>query len=459
MSRLAALALATALAGCGTLAPEFERPPLPVAESFPDSAGEAAPAPAASITWQQFFAPDPVIENLIGLALANNRDLRIAALAIEQARSQWQLQRANQVPSLNVGAGATRSKDVGGIVEAYFAGLTVPAFELDFFGRLANLSEAAQAQLVATEEARRTVQIALVASVAGGVLALRADDEALAITRHTLESRQSSLALTRLRFDTGLASALDMAQATSLVEGARASLEALKRQQAQNRNLLVLLVGQPLRFPLAGAHGLDAAAFGAEPAAGLPSELLANRPDIRQAEQQLRAANANIGAARAAFFPRITLTASAGVASGDLLDLFDSGTLTWAFSPQIVLPIFDGGRNQANLDAAKAQQAIAIAQYERAVQTAFREVSDALAGRATLTEQMRAQLAMVQAESQRLALADQRYASGVVSYLEVLDAQRSLFVAQLATVQVRLARLQNQITLYKVLGGGGADPG
>lgn len=454
-----ALALSAALAGlggCGSLAPAYEQPPAPVAATFPQSAGTAAELPAASIAWQAFYAQEPALERLIAQALQDNRDLRLAVLAIEQARAQWQIQRANQVPTVNASGIFTWQTDAsGGVTDAYLVGLTVPAFELDFFGRVANLSDAARAQYLATEEARRTVQIALVASVANAYLALRADEEALALTQRTLASREASLQLTRLRFDNGVASAIDVAQATTLVEGARVAHATLKRQKAQDENLLVLLVGKPLAFPLPAARDLATSTIGIDPPAGLPSELLVNRPDIRQAEQQLRAANANIGAARAAFFPRITLTASAGAASGDLLDLFKSGTLAWAFVPQIVLPIFDGGRNQANLEVAQAQQAIAIAQYERAIQTAFREVADALAGRATLGEQFDAQLALVRAEAERVKLAELRYDNGVASYLDLLDAQRSLFTAQLAAVQTRLAQLQNRVVLYKVLGGGG----
>ena len=460
MSRALVAALALGgLAGCTSLAPEFERPPLPVAEKFPSSSGTPATVAAASITWQRFFAPDPALEGLIALALQNNRDLRIAVLNIDQARAQWRVQRADEVPTLNAaGAATAQSNADGGVTRAYIAGLAVPAYELDFFGRVANLSEAARAQYLASEEARRTAQISLVAAVASAYLLLLGDTEALVLTQSTLASREASLQLTKLRYDNGIASAIDIAQATTLVEGARAAHALLRRQKAQSENLLVLLVGQPIAFPLPGAHTLADATFGADPPAGLPSELLANRPDIRQAEQQLRGADANIGAARAAFYPRITLTGNAGVASGDLVGLFKSGSLAWTFTPQIVLPIFDGGFNQGNLEVAQAQQGIAVAQYEKAVQTAFREVADALAGRATLTDQLQAQAAMVAADSERLKLADLRYENGVASYFEVLDAQRSLFVSQLATVQVQAARLQNQVALYKVLGGGWSEP-
>jgi multidrug efflux system outer membrane protein len=321
-----------------------------------------------------------------------------------------------------------------------------------------SLSQAALAQYLATEEARKTAQIVLVASVANGYLALRADIEQLALTERTLATRESSLQLTKLKFDNGVASELDVAQAESLVQGARVALQILRRQRSQDENALVLLVGRPVTLDVPVDATLVGVTIGPELPAGLPSDLLVNRPDIRQAEQQLRSTDANIGAARAAFFPRITLTGSAGIASGKLLDIFSNGSLVWAFSPQLVLPIFDGGRNQANLDSARVLREISVAQYEKTVQTAFREVADALAGRATLGEQLRAQQAQVDAESARFKLSDMRYRNGVASYLDVLDAQRSLFVAQLAAVQVQFAQLQNQVTLYKVLGGGWTEP-
>ncbi len=383
----------------------------------------------------------------------------MAILNIEQARAQWQVRRADQVPNLSLGAIVTSQSNAdGGTTTAYVAGLTVPSFELDFFGRVSSLSEAALAQYLATEEARRTAQILLVATVANTYLALRADQEQLALTQQTLATRVSSLQLTQLKFDNGIVSELDVAQQQSLVEGARVAMQILRRQLMQDENALVLLVGRPVTIDLPPDASLVGVNIGPELPAGLPSDLLLNRPDIRQSEQQLRSANANIGAARAAFYPRITLTGSAGVASGNLLDLFRAGTFAWAFTPQIVLPIFDGGRNQANLDSSKALRDISVAQYEKTVQTAFREVADALAGRATLTDQLRAQQAQADAEAARFKLSNLRYTSGVASYLDALDAQRSLFVAQLATVQVQLSRLQNQVTLYKVLGGGWTTP-
>lgn len=468
--RLAALALAAALGGCVSLAPEYKRPPLPVADSYPPLPGEAAAAPppaaasdattsaAADIAWQQFFG-DPQLRELIDAALQNNRDLRVAVLNIEQARASYQIQRADQLPNVNLGIVGNRLTNAdGSITSSYVAGLSLASFELDFFGRVKSLSDAALAMYLASEEARRTAQITLVAAVANAYYTLLADTEALTLAKRTSATREDSLRLTRLKFDNGVASELDVAQAQSLVEGARVAQAALRRMIAQDVNALVLLVGKPVKLDVAPDVEIIGARVGPDLPAGLPSELLAQRPDIRQAEQQLRAANANIGAARAAFFPRITLTGSAGSASGDLLGLFDSGTLAWSFTGQLLQPIFDAGRNQANLDAAKAAREIGVAQYEKSIQTAFREVADALAARATLGEQLRAQQAQERADAQRFQLADLRYRSGVTSFLDVLDAQRALFTTQLATVQVQLTKLQNEVTLYKVLGGGWTEP-
>jgi len=450
------IAASALLCGCTSLTPAYERPPAPVADRFPNDtvATSQASAAASAIAWQQFFS-DPRLKELIELALQNNRDLRVAVLNIELAQAQWRVRRSDLVPSLTLGAVGSRQTNAdGGVTDAYLAGFTVPSFELDFFGRVNSLSQAALAQYLATEEARKAAQIILVASVANGYLALLSDVEQLALTERTLATRESSRQLTKLKFDNGVASELDVAQADSLVQGARVALQALKRQRALSENALVLLVGRPIMFELPADSTLAGLKIGPELPAGLPSELLTSRPDIQQSEQLLRAANANIGAARAAFFPRITLTGRAGIASGDLLGLFKAGSFAWAFTPQIILPIFDGGLNQANLDYATAQRQVSIALYEKSIQTAFREVADALAGRATLGAQLRAQQAQADAEEARFTLSDLRYRNGVASYLDVLDAQRSLFLAQLATVQVQLSQLQNQVTLYKVLGGG-----
>ncbi len=454
----AACAAALLLAGCASLAPPHQRPALPTPAIFP-GAPPTGGAVATDTDWRSVFT-DAGLRQLIETALANNRDLRIAVLNIEQARAQLQLRRADALPGVNAaGAGTVRSEPTSASPNVYTAGLGVTAYELDFFGRVKNLSDAARAQLLASEEARKTVHIGLVAAVASTWLALRADDEALDLIGQTLRTREESLALTRLKFEHGAASALEAQQARSLVEAARVARAQQQRQRATDAHALVQLVGTGATASVAaGATDaiprLASLSLGPELAAGLPADLLERRPDIRQAEQQLVAASAHIGAARAAFFPRITLTGSAGSASTELSGLFKSGSWGWTFAPQLVLPIFDAGRNRANLDAAQVAREIAVAQYDKAVQTAFREVADALAGRSTWGEQLRAQQAQAQAEGERARLVELRYRHGAASLLDLLDAQRSLFAAQQAVLQAQLAQLQNRVTLYKVLGGG-----
>ncbi len=465
MKKLTPLALAMMLAGCMSLAPKYERPVAPVAEAFPELAKPAS-APAAqvaneapaSIEWQRFF-PDARLRGLIEQALSNNRDLRVSIANIEQARAQYRISRADRLPTVGLGISGQRQTtgEDQPINSLYQSGFSVSAFELDLFGRVRNLSEAALAQFLATEEARKSAQISLISSVANVYLQLLADEELLAITQQTLGTRQESLRLTQLRFDNGVASRFELQQARSLVETALATLAAQQRQRAQDLNLLTLLVGTPVP-PTAAAGATLASTELPDLPAGLPSDLLANRPDIRAAEQQLIAANANIGAARANFFPRISLTGSVGSASTELSGLFKSGTYGWSFAPQAILPIFDYGRNTAVLGSARAGRDIAVAQYERSIQTAFREVADALAGQSTFSEQLRAQRAVAEAEADRFNLADLRYRNGAASYLELLDAQRALFQAQQAAVQANLQRLQNQVTLYSVLGGGWTEP-
>jgi multidrug efflux system outer membrane protein len=457
------LALAMALAGCVNLAPKYERPAAPVAAGYPTVEGkvasgnpEATEAPV-NIAWQRFFN-DARLQQLIDMALVNNRDLRVAVLNIEQARAGYQIQRSFRFPSLNAAATGNRTGGGSGTNNNFYqAGVAVSAFELDLFGRVRNLSESALHQFLATEEARKTVQISLIASVADSYLAVLADNELLALTEQTLQTREESLRLTQLRFDNGVASRLDLEQAISLVEQARTALAQTQRLRAQDGNFLTLLVGQPIpdSLPLGGTL---AATNLPDLPAGMPSDLLAVRPDIRAAEQQLIGANANIGAARAAYFPNISLTGTAGSASPQLSNLFKGGTFGWTFLPQITMPIFNAGRTRAGVELAVAERDIAVAQYERTIQGAFREVSDALAGQATLNEQLRAQRAVAAAEGERFKLSDLRYRSGTASYLDLLDAQRSLFAAQQAAVQANLLRLVNQVTLYRVLGGGWSEP-
>ena len=461
--RLTALSAAlVAMVGCSFI-PTYERPAAPVADAFAITATDpgtattpesASATPASDIAWQDFFK-DARLKRLIALSLDNNRDLRVAVLAIEQTRAQLRLRQADQLPTVNAGVTGTRGLVAFGVIAAtYTAGFSVTAYELDFFGRLGALSQAAQAQLLATEEARKTVQISLIATVANTYLALLADDELLRVTRETVRTRQESLRLTQLKFDNEAASRIELSQAQSVLEGAKAALAQALRQRSLDENALVLLVGTSLPKDLPAGRPVTAQDLLPDLPAGVPSDLLARRPDVRQAEQQLLAQNANIGAARAAFFPRISLTGSAGVVSSELDTLFSNGTSAWNFASQLLLPIFDFGRSQANLDSTKVARDIAVAQYEKAIQTGFREVSDALAGRATLGEQLRAQNAQLAAEQTRMQLTDMRFKHGAASAFDVLDAQRSLFTAQQAAVQVQVQQVQNLVTLYKVLGGG-----
>ena len=458
---MAVLAASMVLAGC-SLIPTYERPAAPVPSIFPGDPAQPTGAAPATVAWQDFFT-DTRLQRLIETALANNRDLRVSVLNIEQARAQFQVQRSQQFPAVGVtGSGSRSSPNIfqafggGSVQSSYAVNLGISAWELDFFGRIASLKEQALAQFLSTEESRKATQISLIAAVANGWLTVLADDELLEITRQTLATRDESVRLTRLRFENGVSSEIDFQLANSLAETARASYAQLQRQRAQDENALALLVGAPVpAASLTGfERGLSTAAFMADVPAGLPSDLLTERPDIRAAEQQLIAANASIGTARAAFFPRISLTSSIGTQSTEFSNLFSAGTKAWTFAPSITLPIFNAGLNQANLDISRASQRIAVAQYEKTIQTAFREVADALAGRSTYGEQVRALRAQVDAEATRFRLEDLRYRNGISSSLELLDAQRSLFVAQQSATQARLQQLQNQVTLYKALGGG-----
>jgi multidrug efflux system outer membrane protein len=487
-TRWAPLALTAALlvSGC-SLTPTYERPSAPVPTAWPDTAGaqQAGVIAAAELPWQQ-FVQDEQLRQLIQIALDNNRDLRVAVQNIEQARAQYQIRRADQVPNLGATASGTRSAPNpyaalggGSVSSSYSIGIGVSAWELDFFGRVAALKDVALADYLATEEARKTAQISLIASVMSTWLQLKTDTELLALAERTLATRDQSLRLTKLRFDNGASSALDMRQAESLSASARATRAQQMRLRAQDINLLSLLAGAPvpdalvpavptvnladapndLTKPTAAVEPTAPLPGFAEVPAGLPSDLLLRRPDIRAAEQQLIGANANIGAARANFFPRISLTGSLGRVSSDLDGLFGSGgSKAWSFGPSITLPLFDMGRNQAGLDSAKAGREIAVAQYEKAIQTAFREVADGLAGRATLADELTALNAQAVAERDRFRLADLRYRNGIASYLDLLDAQRSLFSVEQALAQTQLAQRANEVQLYKALGGGWTEP-
>ncbi len=446
-----ALALALTLAGCA-LTPSYERPAAPVPADFPSPAANAGAGDtaAAQLPWDRFVT-DARMQSLVRSALAHNRDLRIALLNVEQARAALGVQQADRLPTVGAGAAASRSS----ASSSYSAGLTVTSFELDLFGRVRSLTEAAAARVLASDEARRAVQLSLVTAVADAELALRADDALIALTAQVLASREASLRLVRLKFDAGAAAEPELRANESLVAAARASAAALQRQRQQHLNALVLLLGGPLPADLPPAPALTDLRLADLPA-GLPSDVLLQRPDVRQAEQLLIAANANIGAARAAFFPRITLTGSLGFASSELASLFDQSA--WSFAPQLLAPLFDAGRNEANLAAARAARELAVAQYEKSIQSAFREVADALAARATLGDQLAAQRAQAEAEQRRLALAERLLAAGAASQLDRLDAERAALSARQAVIQLELAQRQNALLLYRVLGGGMALP-
>ena len=452
-----------ALSGCANLAPDFMRPAAPIPESWPET-GRAAVGDGrtlAEIGWQDFFT-DARLKQLVELSLQNNRDLRVAALNIDKARAQYRIADANRYPAIEATGSQTAQQTAddlsqtgeGAVSRQYTAGVRFSSFELDFFGRVANLKDQALEQFLATEEARRSVHISLVAEVANAWLTLAADQERLQLSRDTLASQRESLKMTQRSFEAGISTAVDLNQSRIALEYARAEAARYAAVVAQDRNALALLVGAQPPEDLLPKTLTEVASALADIPAGVPSETLLQRPDVIQAERLLRAANASIGAARAAFFPRITLTASGGVASNHLSSLFDSGNGTWLFMPQIVLPIFNAGSNQANLDSARAEQAIRVAQYEKAIQSAFREASDALAVRSTIGEQIDAQKALVAAAKESHRLTDLRYQKGVDSYQPVLEALRTQFSSQQTLITAQLARQSNAVNLYKVFGGG-----
>ncbi|MGC2064418.1 MAG: AdeC/AdeK/OprM family multidrug efflux complex outer membrane factor [Thermodesulfovibrionales bacterium] len=455
------------LSGCASMAPEYRQTNSPVPAEWPagpaykGSAVSSADKVAADIKWQEFFI-DQQLQKLINLALENNRDLRVAALNIERSQALYRIQRADLFPTV-IAAGSGNEQRVPArlsttgqamTVKQYSVDLGFSSYELDFFGRVRSLKDQALEQFLATEEARRSLQISLVAEVAGNYLTLAADKERLKIAQDTLAGQQASYNLSKHRFEAGASSELDLRQAQTSVDSARVDIARFTGQVAQDENALALVIGSPVPADLM-PEGLSAITALKEFSAGLPSDLLQRRPDIVQAEHLLKAANANIGAARAAFFPRVTLTTSIGLASDQLSGLFKGGTGAWRFAPQITLPIFDAGRNQANLKVTEVDRQIFLAQYEKAIQSAFREVADALAQQGTLGDQLEAQQSLVEAAAGTYRLSDARYKNGIDSYLSVLDAQRSLYSAQQGLIAVRLSRLVNMVTLYKVLGGGG----
>jgi outer membrane protein, multidrug efflux system len=477
------------LSGC-TLAPHYQRPNSPVPDQWPaDTASQstvAAPAetpragsPAVSadqIGWRDFFA-DPRLQRLIEIALENNRNLRIAVLNVAASQAQFKAQRGALFPSISAtGAGNVQKLPSNGALSLgslggssgtvlptgpssttfryYSAGIGFTNFELDLFGRQRSLTTEAFEQYLAQSETRRGTQISLVAEVATDYFTVLADQALVKLTEETLHNETESYNLTKAMYDNDTTTLLSLRQAQSAVDAARASLAQYQRQLAQDTHALTLVLGQEIPKDLPPAQNLDTEGLLAEVPAGLPSDLLTQRPDIMSAEHTLRAANANIGAARAAFFPSIQLTGSGGTASTRLDNLFSAGSGTWSFMPTITLPLFTGGRNRANLDLAHVEKNIAVAQYELAIQTAFREVSDALSARGSYVEQRGAQQALVAADAETYTLAQMRFRSGVDNYLATLDAQRSLYAAQEQLVTLRQAELANKVTLYKALGGG-----
>ena len=447
--------------GC-SLAPQYTRPEPPVPAQWPGGTAysEAGTGkPAAGIKWEDFFQSEP-LRTVIGIALVNNRDLRVAALNVERYQALYRIQRAELLPTIDA-QGYFSKERVPGIltnsghpktVEIYNLNVGVSAWELDFFGRIRNLKDAALEQYLATEQAHRSAQIALISGVANTYLTLAADRENLRLARSTLEAQQSSYNIIKRRYEVGASSELELRQAQTRLEAARVDIARYTGLIAIDENSLNLLAGSNVSAALL-PEDLERAAILRDSAPGLPSELLLRRPDILEAEHLLRGAYANIGAARAALFPRIALTTSIGTTSDQLTDLFKSGTNTWAFVPQIVVPIFDA-RSWSAYDVAKVDREILLAQYEKSIQSAFREVADALAQRGTIGNQLQAQQALVTASAEAYRLSDLRYSKGIDSYLSVLDAQRSLYGAQQGLIAVRLARAANLITLYKVLGGG-----
>ncbi len=474
--------LLSSLSACN-LAPIYQRPDAPVPTNLPQ--GESYPALASGSTvitetaWQDFFI-GPALRQVIELALVNNRDLRLAVANVEQARAQYGVQRSALWPAISADAGLSATRDgstastgnpadagdVSGNLDSggsrsvrrsYDASIGLSAFELDLFGRLRNLSEAARQELLATAQAQQTTRISLIAEVATAYVSLASAREQLRITRDSLESRRRVLELTRARQSAGVASGLDTRQADTSYQQVRSDVALFTSNAAQARNALVLLVGSAVPEALLPIDLQQPLTLDSLPI-GLASDVLLTRPDVRAAEHRLIAQHANIGAARAAFFPRVSLTALFGVASDSLSGLFDSGSGTWSFSPGVNLPLFDGGFNRSNLAYARASRESAIATYEQAVQTAFREVADALARRGTIDEQLQAQQALMQSSSEALEISEARYRVGTDTFLNVLLSQQTLQSAQINRVTSSATRESSMIELYRALGGGQLAP-
>lgn len=462
---MAAIIASFAVSGC-SLAPRYERPDLPVDASWPESArltdeqADAADA-ASNRPWREFFK-DAVIVSLLETALANNRDLRLAMLNIEKVRAQYWIQRADLLPTINASGSASTqylNKAVSQQGEAvisrsYQASVGFTSFELDLFGRVRSLKESALEQFFSTEEAARSARVSLVAEIVSAYLNLTAQKELLALARSTYENRKESYDLTRRMFDMGLTSQLTVNQARTIVEEARVAAAEYEVRAAQAENMLGMLLGAPIPEGVKIAENMRDIQMLPDLPPGLPSDLMQRRPDIIAAEHQLKSMNANIGAARANFFPTISITSSIGTIAPQYHDLFSTGAGTWLFQPQAILPIFDTGRNYATLKVAEADRDMAVATYEKTIQTAFREVADALAQRANIGEQLEAQKSLVEATEATYALSRSRYEIGLDSFINVLDAQRSLFAAKQGMINTILLRESNTLNLYKALGGG-----
>lgn len=463
----AGILLPLALAAC-TLEPKYERPESPVPNAWPEGAAyqtgaNGAPqtqVPAASLGWQDFFT-DPQLRRLIELGLANNRDLRVATLSIDEARAYYRIRRAAQFPAVDANAGFSSTRLTGdlrapgqdSVINAWGAGVGFSAFELDVFGRIRSLKHEALEQYLSIEEVRRSTQISLVGEIATAYLTWQADQQLLKLSQDTLKVQEDASEMVRKSKAAGGMAEIDQHRTQTQVETARVDVEQFTRQVAQDKNALSLLIGGPLPADLPPSQPFDGNAFVAELPAGLPSQLLEQRPDIMAAEHRLKAANANIGAARAAFFPRISLTGGVGLASTTLAGLFTGGA-AWAIAPQVTLPIFNAGSNQANLDASKVRKEINVAQYERTIQGAFREVADGLAARGTYDRQTAAQQSLQKEVGETRRLAEMRFKNGVDDYFAVFDAQRQQYEAQKKLVTIQLARLTSRTQLYKALGGG-----
>lgn len=456
----AAIIVPVTVTGC-TLMPFYDRPESPVASTWRSGNDVTSADPAAEIAWQEFFKGEE-LKSLISAGIENNRDLRQAMLNVEIARAQYRIQRSNLLPTVTADGQVARQRTPETVSPTgqastqtqYAANIATTAFEIDLFGRLRSLNAAAMEQYLATAEARNAAQITLVSEIANTYLTLLSDQAQLELSAETVQSQEETYRLLSRRFEEGIGTKLDLRQAETLLENARVDQIAFTRRVAQDLNALELLVGMPLDPAQITAKFDDVEALVSDVNAGLPSDLLQNRPDIRQAEHELKAANANIGAARAAFFPSVSLTASGGVAARELSDLFSASSGAWLFAPQVTAPIFTAGRNMANLDVATLRKEANIAAYERAIQIAFREVADALAGRQTLGDELAAQQRLVTATQDAFNIAQARYTGGIDNYLTVLDARRSLYGARQGEIATRLARLSNYIALYAALGGG-----